>query len=115
MAKHIHRTLTPAQLKRSREARAAFEAEKDEIVAKGRDIFERHERLMLTLRSLRAERQRQGISLAEMQRRTGITKSALSRLENDETPNPTINTLERIADALGKVLDVVVRDAKTAA
>ncbi len=42
-----------------------------------------------------------GISLAEMEERTGIRKSALSRLENAKAPNPTLATLNRYAAAIG--------------
>jgi DNA-binding Xre family transcriptional regulator len=109
MAKHIHRKLTPAELERSKKVRAAIEQELPELMAKGQAIFERHERLQRTLAALKAERERQGVSLAEMERRTGITKSALSRLENDPNPNPTVATLDRIANALQKaiVIDLV--------
>ena len=41
-----------------------------------------------------------GVSLDQLQQRTGITKSSLSRLENDPNASPTINTLQRIAEAL---------------
>ena len=41
-----------------------------------------------------------------MEDRTGIGRAALSRLENDATCNPTVTTLTRYADALGKKLVV---------
>jgi transcriptional regulator with XRE-family HTH domain len=51
--------------------------------------------------SLRAERRRVGLSLAEVARRAGIAKSTLSQLESG-TGNPSIETLW----ALGVALDV---------
>jgi ribosome-binding protein aMBF1 (putative translation factor) len=54
--------------------------------------------------SLRRERERLGLSLAEVAERAKIDKAALSRLENGQQLNPTINTLERYARALGKRL-----------
>ena len=51
--------------------------------------------------SLRAERRRAGLSLAEVARRAGIAKSTLSQLESG-TGNPSIETLW----ALGVALDV---------
>ena len=42
--------------------------------------------------------------------RTGIGRSALSRLENDEIANPTIVTLTRYADALGKKLSIALAE-----
>ena len=55
---------------------------------------------------LKAERESQGLSLADMQTRTGISRAALCRLENLVDANPTIATLTRIAEALGKQLVV---------
>lgn len=111
MAKHIHRKLTPRERARSKRARAAFDADKDRIVAKGQALFERYERLQDTLRSLKAEREAQGVSLGELERRTGISKTSLSRLENNPSPNPTIGTLLRIAEALGRELHVTLKPA----
>jgi ribosome-binding protein aMBF1 (putative translation factor) len=54
--------------------------------------------------SLRRERERLGLSLADVAERAKIDKAALSRLENGQQLNPTINTLERYARALGKRL-----------
>ena len=60
---------------------------------------------------LKKERQAQGLSLAVMQERTGMSRSALSRLENDESANPTIETLTRYAEALGKQLAITLTDS----
>jgi len=54
--------------------------------------------------SLRRERERLGLSLADVAERAGIDKGALSRLENGQQLNPTVNTLARYAHALGKSL-----------
>lgn len=54
--------------------------------------------------SLRDERQRLGLSLADVAERAKIDKGALSRLENGQQLNPTVNTLARYARALGKGL-----------
>ena len=47
--------------------------------------------------SLRRERERLGLSLADVAKRAGIDKGALSRLENGRQLNPTVNTLARYA------------------
>ena len=52
--------------------------------------------------SLRQERERLGLSLNEMAERAKIEKAALSRLENGQQLNPTVNTLARYVHALGK-------------
>ena len=52
--------------------------------------------------ALRQERERAGLSLAEVTLRSGIDAPPLSRLENGQNPNPTLATLFRYAQALGK-------------
>jgi DNA-binding XRE family transcriptional regulator len=64
--------------------------------------------LRQALAALRAERERQGLSLADMNARTGIDRAALSRLENNGDSNPTLATLERYAEALGKQIVVLL-------
>ena len=51
---------------------------------------------------LKAERVKKGLSLSDMKERTGIERSTLSRLENNAEANPTVHTLTRYADAVGK-------------
>jgi transcriptional regulator with XRE-family HTH domain len=63
--------------------------------------------------ALRAERERQGLSLADINERTGIDRAALSRLENNEDANPTLATLERYAEAVGKKMVVLISEPAT--
>src|SRR5439155_6267473 len=56
------------------------------------------------LRCLKASREAAGLTLAEVSARCGIDEAALSRLENGETPNPTLDTLWRYAAAIGQRL-----------
>lgn len=60
---------------------------------------------------LKQTREALGLSLADIRDRTGIERSTLSRLEN-ETPNVTIRTLERYAEALGKRVVIEIADAR---
>jgi transcriptional regulator with XRE-family HTH domain len=62
------------------------------------------------MKTLKEERQRQGLSLADMKARSGIDRSTLSKLENDEDPNVTMNTLMRYAQAVGKTVLVQLED-----
>ncbi len=66
--------------------------------------------LRQVLAALRAERERQGLSLADINERTGIDRAALSRLENNEDANPTLTTLERYAEAVGKQMVVLLSE-----
>jgi DNA-binding XRE family transcriptional regulator len=88
--------------------------EKDEILARARQYKAEHDGLIASLehamQALKAERERQGLSLADMKERTGIDRAALSRLESGQHPNPTISTLMRYARALGKTIDVIVSE-----
>ncbi len=60
------------------------------------------EQAVAIVRQLREAREAAGVSLAELEQRTGIRKSVLSRLENSKAPNPTLATLQRYSAAVGK-------------
>lgn len=62
---------------------------------------------------LKAAREAAGVSLDELAARTGMPKSAVSRLENSANPNPTLATLRRYAEAIGKLVAVTFCDAST--
>lgn len=59
---------------------------------------------------LKKERERQHLTLAQLSERTGIDQAALSRLETGKQANTTLETLHRIARALGKALVYRLRD-----
>jgi hypothetical protein len=105
-ARHIERRLTPAEEARVRTTPAQAEAEKEELLTLARRYKMEHDSLAAplkaALRLLKAERLAQGLSLGAIERATGIGRPALSRLEREADPNPTIGTLARYADALGK-------------
>ncbi len=118
-AKRTERILSNAERTRLGQLRARLDAEKEEILAEARRHKAAHEaaadRLRDVMQLLRAERMRQGLSLADLQARTGIARSALSRLETDPGANPTLTTVTRYAEALGKGLQIVLADkAQTA-
>ena len=52
-----------------------------------------------------------GLSLADLTELTGMDRSALSKLETGQRTNPTVETLVRYADAVGKRLVVSLADA----
>ena len=68
------------------------------------------EQLVQLLKQLKAAREAQGLSLADLTDRTGMDRSALSKLETGQRPNPTIETLARYAEAVGKRLLVTLAD-----
>lgn len=59
----------------------------------------------------KAERERQGLTLADVAERMGIDAPALSRLETGKMLNPTLATLHKWAEALGRKLEVALASA----
>jgi DNA-binding Xre family transcriptional regulator len=53
------------------------------------------------LAELRAERERQGLSLTDLMALTRIDRATINKLENGKVPNPTYSTLKAYARALG--------------
>lgn len=113
-ARRVKRALSSAERQTYRELRERIDAERDEIIAEARRRKQVHDAVAAELRQafrlLKNERQAQGLSLADMQERTGMSRSAISRLENDDAANPTIETLTRYAEALGKQLAITLTD-----
>jgi DNA-binding Xre family transcriptional regulator len=111
----IYRPATDEERARHQVAREQIAAELPEIRERGRATLEALKKKGTPIRhviaALRAERERQGLSLADLNERTGIDRAALSRLENNEEANPTINTLERYAAAVGKQMIVLLADS----
>lgn len=114
-ARRISGQLRPEERQRFRRlAEKIDREEKEEIVAKARQYKAEHDATVASLehvmQALKAERERQGLSLADMKEHTGIDRAALSRLESGQHPNPTIATLMRYAQALGKTIEVIVSE-----
>ena len=112
MGKRIYRSATPEEAVCHRVVRQQIEAELPEIKQVGREklveAIQRGVELQQTVALLKAERIRQGLSLTDVNQRSGIEKSTLSRLENEEDANPTIATLSRYASAIGVKLTVIL-------
>jgi DNA-binding phage protein len=87
----------------------AAAADREAIDAQARAVFAAHDSARQVVTRLKAERERQGLSLADMLRRTGMSRESLSRLENHRTPNPTVRTLARYAAAVGLELHLAAK------
>ncbi len=112
MGKRIYREPTAEQAAKYRKIRALIAEEWPEIQAEGLRLRDAQQATLTDVVSLlKTEREMQGLSLTDMGKKTGLSKSALSRLENHTEVNPTISTLMRYAKALGKQLSVVLTDA----
>ena len=104
----IVRDLTPHERSLLQAARTDAENEQDSILEQARAAkaawLETRKVVDVLIAVLKAERERQALSLADVELRTGIRRSVLSRLENDTSSNPTMLTLQRYAVALGMTL-----------
>ena len=116
-AKRVIRNLTAEETNRLAQARQEAEANRDEILREGRIAKQAWLAMRLevdeAVKSLRAERERIGLSLADVEERSGLRRSVLSRLENDKTNNPTLLTLQRYAAALGMTMHTVLTSKQT--
>jgi predicted transcriptional regulator len=114
-ARNLSPPLPPEKLAEIRRVRDTIEAgEKGEILDKLRQLKQRREAAQAELANvvelLKAERAAQGVSLSSLEERTGMSRAAICRLENLEEANPTVATLNRLADALGKKLVIALTD-----
>ena len=112
--KRIYRQATDEERARHAKAREQIAIELPDIKRRARERLTLLKKEGMPLRqvlaALRAERERQGLSLADINKRTGIDRAALSRLENNEDANPTLATLERYAEAVGKQMVVLLSE-----
>ncbi len=109
---------SPEQLAELRAVRERYQREKpspDEALAQSghEQLAPLGEVILLhhLLALLKRERERQELTLAQLEERTGIDQAALSRLETGKAANPTIDTIYRISAALGKVVGCFLQDA----
>ena len=116
--KRMHRKIerTPEEQRRWEEIRERSQRERpglDELLASG-DVTEvvpqgEYLDLLAMLAELKKHRQRRGLSLADVAERSGMDRSAVSRLENGLYVNPTVGTLHRYAEAVGAEIGFSIR------
>lgn len=109
--KSVRRRFTPEERERFQRAKKDVDAEKPAITARALEVKEQMDEAHRAMQLLKREREARGLSLAEVAQRTGMDKSNLSRLENDPNANPTLDTLSRIAHAIGLRLTIGVAAA----
>ena len=92
-------------------------AEMRERIVKTPELREQYERTKRTIVSTRQvlmeiddERQRAGLSKAELARRIGMTPSVVRRLFSSKSSNPTLGTVINMAGALG--IEIELKPAK---
>lgn len=101
----------------TRDEAAKYKTIRQQVAAELPDLIARHhqraaslDQLQDLLAQLKAAREAKGLSLADVTERTGMDRSALSKLETGQRANPTVETLVRYADAVGKRLVVSLTD-----
>lgn len=106
------RRLTPEEAAKYKEARAQVAGELPELIARHQERLAALDQLQVLIDQLKAAREAQGLSLADLTDLTGMDRSALSKLETGQRDNPTVDTLVRYAEAVGKRLVVSLADAQ---
>lgn len=105
------RHLNAAEADRLRRVRADISGEINALRARARILVAEARAVKSVCTALKVAREEQGLSLGDVERLTGIDRSALSKLERGERPNVTCETLGRYAAALGKQIVIGLADA----
>ncbi len=105
------RRLTAEEASKYQKIREQVAQELPEIFARIHRRMAALDELQELLRQLKTAREAKGLSLADMTELIGIDRSALSKLESGQRTNPTVETLVRYAEAVGKRLIVSLDDA----
>ena len=105
------RRLTPEEAANYKAIREQVAEELPDLIARHHERMATLDRLQELLVQLKAAREAKGLSLADLTELTGMDRSALSKLETGQRANPTVDTLVRYAEAVGKRLVVSLKDA----
>jgi DNA-binding Xre family transcriptional regulator len=105
------RRLTPEEAAKYKNVRSQVDDELPALIARHHDRWASLDQLDKLCAQLKAAREAKGLSLADVTERTGMDRSALSKLESGQRANPTVETLVRYAEAVGKRVVVSLSDA----
>jgi DNA-binding XRE family transcriptional regulator len=106
------RRLTPEEAARYKTIREQVAEELPDLISRHHERMATLDELQELLLQLKAAREAKGLSLADLTELTGMDRSALSKLETGQRANPTVETLVRYAEAVGKRLVVSLADAQ---
>jgi DNA-binding XRE family transcriptional regulator len=104
------RKISREEAAKYRAVREAIADELPSLVSRHRDRMAAFDQFAELLRQLKAAREERGLSLSDLTELTGMDRSALSKLETGQRLNPTLETLVRYAEAVGKRLVVSLAD-----
>jgi predicted transcriptional regulator len=107
-----NRVLTPEEAAKYKTIREQVADELPDLVARHHERMASLDQLEKLFAQLKAAREAKGLSLADLTELTGMDRSALSKLETGQRANPTVETLVRYAEAVGKRLAVSLADAR---
>jgi len=105
------RTLTPEEAGRYRQMRADIERDKPVINAEIHHQLAEQCELAGVFAELKQSRHALGLSLENIQDRSGIEVSELAKLEDGQPTNLTLDMIRSYAQAVGKRILVTVADA----
>ena len=105
------RHLTPEEAAKYKAIREQVAEELPSLIARHHERIAALDPLHELLQRLKSAREAKGLSLADLTELTGMDRSALSKLETGQRPNPTVETLVRYAEAVNKRLVVSLVDA----
>jgi DNA-binding Xre family transcriptional regulator len=105
------RRLTPEEASKYKAIRERAAEELPDLIARHHQRLAALDRLPGLVQQLKAAREAKGLSLADLTAITGMDRSALSKLETGQRANPTVETLVRYAEAVGKCLVLSLADA----
>ncbi len=106
------RRLTPEEAAKYKAVREQIAGELPDLIARHHERMAVLDQLEELLKQLKAAREARGLSLSDLTDLTGMDRSALSKLENGQRPNPTVETLVRYAEAVGKHLVISLAEAE---
>ncbi|TWT63177.1 helix-turn-helix domain-containing protein [Rubinisphaera italica] len=112
-----HPKLTPAKQAELKQAAESEQLHRFEPAVKAHDLRMKqmaiNKRLLKQLATqLDKVKSEHKFSLADLSDRSGIDRPSLSRLLNGKAENPTIETLSRVAEALGKRISIELLEKK---
>jgi DNA-binding XRE family transcriptional regulator len=105
------RRLSPEEAAEYRKIREQIAEELPELIARHEERMVALDQVADLVHQLKAAREEKGLSLSDLTQLTGMDRSALSKLETGQRLNPTIETLVRYAEAVGKRLVVALTNA----
>ena len=105
------RRLTPDESAKYNAVREQVAKELPELTARHHERMASLDQLERLFTQLKLAREAKGLSLADLTELTGMDRSSLSKLETGQRANPTVDTLIRYAEAVGKRLVVSLTEA----